>query len=99
MYFNVISINKFRLYPERSGMVGGPVTSVETVGVDPVVGGFVMTRKGEGVGGSVLHMSVYSQLPLRSDPAPKFWLQHLLRELYDGASAISNSLEQDDPSK
>jgi len=80
-------------------MVGGPVTSVETVGVDPVVGGLVMISKGEGVGGLVLHISVYSQLPLKNDPAPKFWLQQLLSELYEEASAISNSLEHDDPSK
>lgn len=44
-------------YDERSGMVGGPVTSVETVGVDPVVGGLVRRVNGAGVGGTVLQMS------------------------------------------
>lgn len=62
-------------------MVGGPVTSVDTVGVDPVVGGLVRILKGAGVGGSVLHTSVYSHAPLINDPTPKFMLQHTTTEL------------------
>jgi len=46
------------LYAFLSGMVGGPVTSVETVGVDPLVGGVVSMVKGDGVGGMVLQISV-----------------------------------------
>ena len=86
--FNLITpisvANPFSLsvdYDERSGMVGGPVTSVDTVGVDPVVGGLVRMVNGAGVGGMVLQMSVYSQLPFKKDPPPKFWLQHLTTEL------------------
>lgn len=80
-------------------MVGGPVTSVDTVGVDPVVGGLVRIVKGAGVGGMVLQISVYSQLPFKKDPPPKFWLQHMTTELNAGASATKNSLEQETPSK
>ena len=43
--------------PGRPGIVGGPVTSVETVGVLPVVGGIVMTV--EALRGSGLQISVY----------------------------------------
>lgn len=86
-------------YDERSGIVGGPVTSVETVGVDPEVGGLVSMLNGEGVGGVVLHMSTKSQLPFMNDPLPKLWLQHMTTELKAGASATKNSLEQVTPSK
>jgi hypothetical protein len=36
---------------------------------------------GEGLGGSVLHTSTYSQLPFMKDPAPKFMPQHNVRVL------------------
>jgi hypothetical protein len=54
----VFALGSSTTYDERSGMVGGPVTSVDTVGVDPVVGGLVRMKKGEGVGGMVLQISV-----------------------------------------
>jgi len=62
-------------------MVGGPVTSVETVGVLPVVGGLVIMMFGEGEGGRVLQISVYWQLPFIIEPLPKFMLQHVMTEL------------------
>ena len=80
----------------RLGNVGGPVTSVETVGVDPDVGGLV--TKGAELGGSVLHTSVYSQSPVMSDILPKLALQHAVSVSYDDASAMMNSLEQLIPS-
>ena len=73
------------------------MTSVETVGVDPDVGGFV--TKGAGVGGMVLQTSVYSQLPFKKDPLPKLALQHPMTELYEEVSAMKNSLEHVVPSK
>ena len=66
--------------PGRSGIVGGPVTSVETVGVLPDVGGFVsMGSMGAGLGGSVLQISMYSQVPSKNDPIPKLSEQHEMR--------------------
>ena len=41
----------------RSGNVGGPVVSVDTVGVLPAVGWMVTIGAGEG--GRVLHISMY----------------------------------------
>jgi len=66
--------------PGRSGIVGGPVTSVETVGVLPDVGGFVsIGSMGAGLGGSVLQMSMYSHDPFKNDPIPKLSEQHEMR--------------------
>jgi hypothetical protein len=54
---------------------------------------------GDGVGGSVLQMSTYSQSPVMRDMLPKLSLQQAFNELYDEASAIINSFEQEIPSK
>lgn len=75
------------------------MTSVETVGVLPVVGGLVLMMNGLGVGGRVVQMSVNTQLPFIIEPLPKFMLQHVITELYETASAIIASLEHDPPLK
>jgi hypothetical protein len=53
-------------------MVGGPVVSFDTVGVEPKV----LMKVGAGLGGSVLQISTLPQLPAKKDPVPKLALQH-----------------------
>ena len=75
------------------------MTSVDTVGVLPVVGGLVIMVTGEGEGGRVLQISMYTQLPFIIEPLPKFMLQQTTTELYEIASAIKASFVHDPPLK
>lgn len=64
-----------------------------------VTGDSVVSSVGEGVGDSVLQMSVYSHEPSMEDPTPKLKLQHSLKELKAKASAMKTAFVHSSPSK